>query len=243
MPFAVRYLPFAIRYFAICHFAICHLPFAVPSRFVPCAGDDPATCQRTGDEPAPCFCAGDDPTSSKRATTNASTLTTNGRQMRKMANANFEGRSASRHPRGHSRSPQWAESSRRPRRSRSPPQSHGHLPERGDRRQRDNNRLAKRSRSKVFQSGAGPCGGICAVCLGRHDHSFAKCEDTKLWDGSANAPRKSEGQLVAANGLPLCFDWQIPRGCGSISHPDQHRCLGCGKPNHGAQACPRAQKV
>ena len=129
------------------------------------------------------------------------------------------------------------------RRLRSPRQGRGSPVDQSDRRPRDNARPFKCSKPEVFQSGAAPRGGVCAVCLGRHEHSFAKCEDAKLWDGSASAARKSEGQLVAANGLPLCFDWQIPRGCASISHPDRHRCSGCGRPDHGAQGCSRAQKV
>ncbi|KAH8977565.1 hypothetical protein EDB92DRAFT_1778188, partial [Lactarius akahatsu] len=84
---------------------------------------------------------------------------------------------------------------------------------------------------------------VCAVCLGRHEHVFARCEGPKLWDGTAASARKNEqGKLVAADGHPLCFDWQVPRGCASSSHPDRHRCSGCGKPGHGAQACPRAEK-
>ena len=161
-----------------------------------------------------------------------------------MASTSADTRASGRRYRGRSRSPPRADPPRRRRRSRSPLQRHGSPPERVERRARDSNRPLRRSRPEVFQSGAAPRGGVCAVCLGRHEHIFAKCEEAKLWDGSANAPRKGEqGQLVAANGLPLYFDWQIPRGCSSLSHPDRHRCSGCGRSDHGAQGCPRAQKV
>ena len=92
---------------------------------------------------------------------------------------------------------------------------------------------------EFFQSGTGPCGGACAVCLNHHKHNFSKCDGVKLWDGSVGSPRKNkQGRLVAANGLPICFDWQMPQGCASTSHSDRHRCSGCGKTNHGAQTCP-----
>jgi hypothetical protein len=94
-----------------------------------------------------------------------------------------------------------------------------------------------------FRSGAAPRGGVCAVCLGRHEHTFSKCDGAKLWDGSAGAAKKTEGRLVADDGFPLCFDWQVPKGCSSTSHPDRHRCSGCGKGDHGAQTCPRAEKA
>ncbi|KAN0136318.1 hypothetical protein V8E53_005923 [Lactarius tabidus] len=106
-----------------------------------------------------------------------------------------------------------------------------------------NPRHARWDKPKVFQSGTGPHGGVCTVCLGHHNHSFSRCDKVKLWDGLPNTVRKNEqGWLVTTNGLPLCFDWQI-HGCGSTSHPDRHKCLGCGKADHGAQGCPRAEKV
>jgi hypothetical protein len=55
--------------------------------------------------------------------------------------------------------------------------------------------------------------------------------------------QKTEGRLVADDGSPLCFNWQVPKGCSSKSHPDQHRCSRCGKGDHGAQTCPRAEKA
>ncbi|KAF8264642.1 hypothetical protein EI94DRAFT_1483070, partial [Lactarius quietus] len=65
----------------------------------------------------------------------------------------------------------------------------------------------------------------CAICLGRHEHSFAKCDTSRLWDGSASAARKNEqGRILAPDGHALCFDWQIPKGCHSANHPDRHHC-------------------
>ena len=164
-------------------------------------------------------------------------------QLRRMASAASESRGSSRRHRARSRSPPRAESSRRPRRSRSPPQGYSSPPDQRERRARENTRPPKRERSEVFQSGAGSRGRVCAVCLGRHEHPFAKCNDTKLWDGSASGARKNEqGRLVAADGFALCFDWQLPKGCGSTGHLDRHRCSGCGKSDHGAQGCSRAEK-
>ena len=165
-------------------------------------------------------------------------------QIRRMASAASDSRNSGRRNRGRLRSPSRADPRRRQRQSRSLLRRHGSPPERVERRGQDSNRALKRSRPEVFQSSTASCGGVCAVCLGCHDHSFAKCKEPKLWDGSANASRKGEqGVLVAANGLPLCFNWQIPRGCNSVSHPDRHRCSGCGRTDHGAQGCSRAQKT
>ncbi|KAH8976764.1 hypothetical protein EDB86DRAFT_2820336 [Lactarius hatsudake] len=104
-------------------------------------------------------------------------------------------------------------------------------------------RRARPDKSGFFPPGAGPRGGVCAACLGRHDHTFAKCEGHKLWDGSTGAVRKDQGKLVGTDGLPVCFDWQVPKGCASASHPERHKCSGCGKSDHGAQTCPRAEKA
>lgn len=30
---------------------------------------------------------------------------------------------------------------------------------------------------------------------------------------------------------------------GSSSHPERHQCSGCAKSDHGAQLCPRAEKI
>ena len=177
----------------------------------------------------------------------------NTHQIHRTANAALEASTPSqRHrERGHgsggrarSRSPPGLESLRKRRRSRSPKYKQGSPLERREKRSRDGMQCPRRDRLEFFQFGAGPHGGACAVCLGHHEHTFLKCDGAKLWDGSAGSARKNEqGRLVAADGLPLCFDWQMPRGCASTSHLDRHRCLGCRKADHGAQACPQAQKV
>ena len=156
-----------------------------------------------------------------------------------MASTSADTQASGRRYRGHSCSPPRADPLRRRPRSCSPPQRYGSPPERVERWARDSNCPLRHSRPEVFQSGAAPHGRVCMVCLGHHEHIFARCEEAKLWDGSANAPQKGkQGQLVTVNGLLLCFNWQILRGCSSLSHPDQHRCSGCGRSNHGAQGCP-----
>jgi hypothetical protein len=143
-----------------------------------------------------------------------------------------------------STSPFRAESSRRRRYSRSPPNSNGSPPRPQSERPRDGSRRFKKERSEVFPPGATPRGGVCAACLGRHDHAYGKCEGRKLWDGTDASARKNEhGKLVAADGLPLCYDFQLPKGCSSSLHLDRHTCSGCGKTGHGAQKCPRAEKA
>ena len=165
-------------------------------------------------------------------------------QLRRMTSTSTDSRNSSRRHRGRSRSPRRADLPRMRRRSLSPPQNPGFPPDRGEWRSRDNARAPKRDRPEVFQSGAGPRGGVCAVCLGRHEHTFAKCDKTKLWNGSPCGVRKNEqGRLVAPDGLILCFDWQLPKGCGASGHAERHKCSGCGKSDHGAQGCTRAEKA
>ncbi|KAN0140696.1 hypothetical protein V8E53_001523 [Lactarius tabidus] len=199
LPSAIRccHLPSAICHLlsAICHLpsAICHLPLT--SRLVP----------RTGD--VLLFSSAHNP---------------NGHlgQLRRMANATFDSRGPPRRQRARSWSPPRAESSRKNRRSRSPLRGHNTPPDHLEKRARDNPRHTRQDKPEVFRSGAGPHGGVCVVCLGRHEHSFTKCDEPKLWDGTPNAVCKNEqGRLVALDGLPLCFDWQF-RGCIYSSHPD-----------------------
>ena len=171
-------------------------------------------------------------------------------QIRRRADAAFEAATPSRRCRergresrfrSRSRSPYRAESSRKRRRSPSPHDQESPS-DRREKRARNSTKYTKKP--EFFQSGAGPRGGVCAACLGRHDHPFAKCEGAKLWDGTPSAARKNDqGRLVAMDGLPICFDWQVPKGCASTSHPERHRCSGCGKTGHGAQLCPRAEKA
>ena len=160
------------------------------------------------------------------------------------ANSSRDAWPSSRRYRACSSSPSWGDPPRRRPRSRSPYQDREPGSDRLDKHSRDSARRPKRVKSEFFQPSAGSHGGVCAACLGRHKHNFSKCEEPRLWDGSASSSRKNEhGRLVAANGLPLCFDWQVPRGCASSSHPERHRCTGCGRADHGAQGCPRAEKA
>jgi hypothetical protein len=147
-------------------------------------------------------------------------------------------------PRDRSNSPQ-AEPSRKRHRSPSPTNFRASSSRHQSERQpRSSSKRPRHDKAEFFQPGAGPRGGVCAACLGRHEHAFGKCEGHKLWDGSPGSARKSEqGKLVGADGLPLCYDWQLPRGCQSALHLDRHKCSGCGKTGHGAQACPRAEKA
>ena len=101
------------------------------------------------------------------------------------------------------------------------------------------------NRTQSFQPGASSPGlSACAICLGRHPHIVAKCKSDTLWDGSrAHCKRSEQGHLVNTNGNTICSDWQRPGGCSATGHDSRHQCSGCGKPTHGAQQCPRAQKA
>ena len=52
-------------------------------------------------------------------------------------------------------------------------------------RQNTNGRgRAKNSHPSFFQGGTAVCGSsTCAICLGRHEHEYAKCSAPKLWNG------------------------------------------------------------
>ena len=111
----------------------------------------------------------------------------------------------------HSRSPPGLESSRKHSCSRSLKYEQGSPLERREKWSRDSVQRPTRDRLEFFQSSTGPRGGACTVCLGHHEHTFSKCDGAKLWDGSARSARKNkQGRLVAANRLPLCFNWQMP---------------------------------
>jgi len=95
-----------------------------------------------------------------------------------------------------------------------------------------------------FQGGTAVCGSsTCVVCLGHHEHDYAKCDASKLWNGAKACVRRNEhGWLVFLDGLPLCFSFQTMAGCSDTSHPSRHVCSGCGKSGHGTQQCAQAQK-
>lgn len=174
-------------------------------------------------------------------------------QIRKMADNAFKASTPSRRQRergyrssscARSRSPLRPTSSRKRRRSRSPKHEQVSPSECFEKRSHDGTQHIWWDKLEFFPSGTGPRGGACTVCLGCHKHTFSKCDGVKLWDGSTGSARKNEqGRLVAASGCPLCFDWQMPRGCSSTNHPNRHRCSGCGKAGHGAQTCSRAERA
>ncbi|KAG1847685.1 hypothetical protein DFJ58DRAFT_663202 [Suillus subalutaceus] len=49
--------------------------------------------------------------------------------------------------------------------------------------------------------------------------------------------------LWTKTGKQICTAWQREEGCSSSKHDNKHICSGCGAVTHGAQRCPRAQKV
>ena len=102
---------------------------------------------------------------------------------------------------------------------------------------------SNREEGSSFRNSAGSRpSGVCAVCLGRHEHEFAKCNSSKLWNGTkAWARRNDQGRLATPDGFVLCFDWQLPKSCPSSAHLEKHMCSGCGEHGHGAQKCPLAQ--
>lgn len=111
-----------------------------------------------------------------------------------------------------------------------------------DRHPCNNNLRTKKEKGEFFLSSAGPCGEVCAHCLGAHDHMFTTCKGKKLWDRSASPIRRGEqGKLVNADGVILCFDWQLPTSCQNTHHSQCHKCSGCRKSGHGAQTCPQAE--
>ncbi|TFK17514.1 hypothetical protein FA15DRAFT_553227, partial [Coprinopsis marcescibilis] len=65
----------------------------------------------------------------------------------------------------------------------------------------------------------------CAICLGRQEHDYKLCNKELLWDGSkGHARRTSDKRLINSEGQNLCFQFQLPNGCRSNTHPDKHRC-------------------
>ena len=77
------------------------------------------------------------------------------------------------------------------------------------------------SNPSFFQSGTAASGtSACAVCLGCHEHEYAKCTATKLWNGKKTfIQRNEQGRLVFLDGLPICFNFQTMAGCSDTSHP------------------------
>ena len=95
----------------------------------------------------------------------------------------------------------------------------------------------------LTNSGAGEYKqSICPICLSRKPHKVSLCNATKLWCSSeAQSTRAPGGRIFNKLGLVLCSDWQKPIRCTDISGKHRHECLGCGKRDHRANGCPRAQ--
>jgi hypothetical protein len=101
---------------------------------------------------------------------------------------------------------------------------------------------------RFFPSSAGQATSTfsaCTLCLGRHRHNIAICASTTLWDKQTPAycVRNEINRLVNSKGFVLCSNWQRPNGCTNTTHDSRHECSGCGKSDHGAQKCPRAEKA
>ena len=103
----------------------------------------------------------------------------------------------------------------------------------------------KSTEQLFFQGGTMVRGSsACAVCLGHPKHKYAKCSAAKLWSGGKTCMHRNEqGRLITVDGLPICFSFQTLAGCPETTHPTRHTCSGCGESRHGAQQCPRTQKI
>ena len=108
-------------------------------------------------------------------------------------------------------------------------------------------RESKKRTTSFFPRGAAASTPLsaCTLCLGRQPHAVATCNAARFWDDSAktHCSRNDRGRLINPGGTIICSDWQKPNGCASSSSSHLHECSGCGKKDHGAQSCPRAQKV
>ena len=137
------------------------------------------------------------------------------------------------------------QNTRKRRRSETPPFSRKH-PVESPTRHHQQRQSTKRTPS-LFRSGAASSTTLsaCTICLGRHPHSIRTCEATTLWDGKTptHCHKNSAGHPVNPKGTVLCSDWQRPNSCSSTTHDSKHECSGCGKSDHGAQRCPRADKA
>ena len=116
---------------------------------------------------------------------------------------------------------------------------------RHQRRPSSADRPAGSGRKPDFQSStSGRALSACAVCLGRHPHKIVDCTSSRLWDNSQPALAiRSNKVLSMRDGKPICGEWQRAAGCHNTSHDFRHICSGCTSSSHGAQECPRAQKI
>ncbi|KAJ7161226.1 hypothetical protein C8R46DRAFT_904749 [Mycena filopes] len=92
---------------------------------------------------------------------------------------------------------------------------------------------------RVFQRGAASGSFVCALCLGSHEN-VAGCRSTTTWDGRpTRCHRNAKGKIANPQGIELCLDFQLPRGCNGNRgrHNHVHECSGCGATDHGASSC------
>ena len=156
-----------------------------------------------------------------------------------LANAKLSRNDSSRGP----SNPYQPRNSRKRRKSDSPPPRYESL--RAPTEERKQKQPFSKSTGQVFRTGAASSTlPACAVCLGCFPHSVFNCKATTLWDKSTPAYcyKNQSGRLVNPKGSILCSDWQRLTGCDISSHSPRHECSGCGKHDHGAQECPRAEK-
>lgn len=84
---------------------------------------------------------------------------------------------------------------------------------------------------------------VCAVCLGRNNHSFIECSANRIWDNSVpTVSKRVHLQLLTrSTDKPLCINWQQGTSCSMHSHDEHHLCSSCLSHSHGAQYCARTQ--
>ncbi|KAG1781873.1 hypothetical protein EV702DRAFT_949531, partial [Suillus placidus] len=127
-----------------------------------------------------------------------------------------QARGGNRHTRSRSRSPACNPSARPPPHASSP--SH--------QRPRQDHKCNTQDKQSFQASAASPGLFACALCLSCFAHNVHKCKSELLWDGKTPTfcHRNTEGRLVNAQGLQLCYDWQCPNGCPSSSRDHTHKC-------------------
>ncbi|KZP10955.1 hypothetical protein FIBSPDRAFT_656409, partial [Athelia psychrophila] len=83
----------------------------------------------------------------------------------------------------------------------------------------------------------------CALCLGRFAHRVNECQAQVLWDSRTPTVTHRVGRaLEMRDGRQICMDYQLRAGCTRNDHDTRHFCTGCGRPSHGSQDCPLAEK-
>lgn len=67
--------------------------------------------------------------------------------------------------------------------------------------------------------------------------------DTCWGKSKARCHRNEQGRLVNLSDSVLCLNWNSHCGCTTTGHEQCHKCSRCRNKDHGAQACPQAQKA